>query len=71
MDGGWLTTAGLALAAGCSEEAVERAMYRSLKLGEVEKRTIYLGFASGHHGWDRRAEWRARNATLNLGDDDE
>lgn len=53
IDGGWLTTAGVALAAGVADDSADRTLYRWLARGWVERRTV------PQDDTHLRVEWRA------------
>lgn len=57
IDGGWLTTAGIALACGMIESSVDRSLWRWAAAGIVERRTVPQ---TTHKD---RNEWRAVSVT--------
>ncbi len=57
LDGGWLTSAQLAMETGQDEATVDRTLHRQARAGWLEKRTVYLATAEAYR--DRRVEFKA------------
>jgi hypothetical protein len=59
LDGGWLSTAQLAMECGQDERSVERTLLRQRLNGWVESRSILLHTRRFGRGQRNRTEWRA------------
>ena len=59
-DGGWLTSEGIAVAGGLNPVSVNRSLYRWLKTGFVESRSVGLSKARSGRTTknEERTEWR-------------
>ena len=57
LDGGWLTSEGLALDLGFDPQTVDRTLYRLRQKNLVESRVVELALSSGGR-LQSRSEWR-------------
>ena len=64
LDGGWLTTAQLAMECDQSENTVYQSLHRQVQGGWLERRVVYLAVADAPDGFNNRDQAR-RNKTLN------
>lgn len=58
LDGGWLTSAQLAMECHQSEATVDRNLHRQTKAGWLERRTVYLASADAPDGYNNRDQPR-------------
>lgn len=64
LDGGWLTSEGIAVDLGCDPATVERALRRLRREGLVESRLVGLASADRRNR-DKRTEWKSTEDPCN------
>jgi len=64
LDGGWLTSAQLAMECGQAEGTVDRSLHRQVRAGWVVKKITYLALANAPQGYNDRDQPR-RSRSLN------